>query len=50
MANHVDGINLMKWHYEDNGLGGISKETQVWSSSGMRKALRFVGGLKAAVK
>ena len=25
MANHVDGINLMGWHYNDNGCREIAK-------------------------
>ena len=40
-ANHVDGISLLEWHYEDNGLGRIIKETLVcfhrWKDKGLEE-------------
>ena len=29
MANHVDGISLMGWHYKDNGWGEIARDPGV---------------------
>ena len=38
MADNVDGISLVGWHYQRQWLGGISKETPVCSTGGRGKA------------